>query len=60
MEKAKVCIVTAFLLILLSTVVCYPLQVYAEPREFTPYYELEGILTEIAETSDRVISGLHS
>jgi len=44
MEKAKVCIVTAFLLILLPTVVCYPLQVYAEPREFTPYYELEGFL----------------
>jgi len=54
MEKAKVCIVTAFLLILLPTVLCYPLHVHAEPREFTPYYDLEGILTEIAETSNRV------
>ena len=54
MGKNKTWIMLAFLLVLLPTVVCCPLQAYAEPREFTPYQELGRILTEIAETSNRV------
>jgi hypothetical protein len=52
MEKGKVCVIAAFLLVLLPTVL--PSVAFAEPREFTPYQELKGILEEIAETSNRV------
>ncbi|MCS7124428.1 MAG: M14 family zinc carboxypeptidase [Candidatus Bathyarchaeota archaeon] len=43
------------LLILLSTtVICCPSLVSAEPRDFTPYHKIQGILAEIAATSNRV------
>jgi len=52
MQKRKLFLVVVLLVVSLSLV--FPPVVTAEPREFTPYEELEGILEEIAETSDRV------
>lgn len=52
MQKRK--LVFAVVLLVVSLSLAFPPVVTAEPREFTPYEELEGILEEIAETSDRV------